>query len=119
MTTANPRMPMPIAGTPGDIPEIDALAINTIRTLSMDAVQAANSGHPGTPMALAPVAYALWQHVLNFDPADPHAFLGEDRRGIRNPPGAVVDVDDEIDLLVAEAILARDQPAIPGGAHGS
>ena len=64
-------MPMPIAGTPGDIPEIDALAINTIRTLSMDAVQAANSGHPGTPMALAPVAYALWQHVLNFDPADP------------------------------------------------
>ena len=71
MTTANPRMPMPIAGTPGDIPEIDALAINTIRTLSMDAVQAANSGHPGTPMALAPVAYALWQHVLNFDPADP------------------------------------------------
>ncbi|MEE2681023.1 MAG: transketolase [Planctomycetota bacterium] len=71
MTTANPRMPMPIAGTPGDIPEIDSLAINTIRTLSMDAVQAANSGHPGTPMALAPVAYALWQNVLNFDPADP------------------------------------------------
>ena len=61
----------PDAGTPGDIPEIDALAINTIRTLSMDAVQAANSGHPGTPMALAPVAYALWQHRLRFDPIDP------------------------------------------------
>ena len=61
----------PIAGTPGDVPAIDALAINTIRTLSMDAVQAANSGHPGTPMALAPVAYALWQHRLNYDPADP------------------------------------------------
>ena len=60
-----------MAGTPGDVPEIDALAINTIRTLSMDAVQAAKSGHPGTPMALAPVAYALWQHRLNFDPADP------------------------------------------------
>lgn len=50
---------------------IDQLAIDTIRTLSMDAVQKANSGHPGTPMALAPVAYQLWQHVLRFDPADP------------------------------------------------
>lgn len=49
----------------------DELAINTIRTLSMDAVQAANSGHPGTPMALAPVAYCLWQRFLNFDPQDP------------------------------------------------
>jgi len=50
--------------------DIDLLCINTIRTLSMDAVQKANSGHPGTPMALAPVAYTLWQHVLNYDPAD-------------------------------------------------
>lgn len=49
----------------------DELAINTIRTLSMDAVQAANSGHPGTPMALAPVAYCLWQRFLRFDPQDP------------------------------------------------
>jgi transketolase len=47
------------------------LAINTIRTLAMDAVQQANSGHPGTPMALAPVAYSLWQHVLRFDPDHP------------------------------------------------
>ena len=47
---------------------IDQLGINTLRTLSMDAVQAANSGHPGTPMALAPVAYRLWQHHLRFDP---------------------------------------------------
>jgi len=47
---------------------IDELTINTIRTLSMDAVQAANSGHPGTPMALAPVAYTLWQYNLRFDP---------------------------------------------------
>jgi len=46
-------------------------AINTIRTLSMDAVQAANSGHPGTPMALAPVAYCLWQRFLRYDPEDP------------------------------------------------
>ena len=69
MTTAITTRP--VAGTPGDVPAIDALAINTIRTLSMDAVQAANSGHPGTPMALAPVAYALWQHRLCYDPADP------------------------------------------------
>jgi transketolase len=49
----------------------DMLAINTIRTLSMDAVQKANSGHPGTPVALAPVAYCLWQRILRFDPAQP------------------------------------------------
>lgn len=63
--------PLPVSGVPGDISVIDALCINTIRTLSMDAVQAAKSGHPGTPMALAPVAYSLWQDVLNFDPANP------------------------------------------------
>jgi transketolase len=51
--------------------EIDQLSINCIRTLSMDAVQEANSGHPGTPMALAPVAYELWQNHLKFDPSDP------------------------------------------------
>ncbi|QDU92765.1 Transketolase [Lignipirellula cremea] len=50
---------------------IEQLAINTIRTLSMDAVQKAKSGHPGTPMALAPVAYALWNKVLSYDPAAP------------------------------------------------
>ena len=47
---------------------MDDLCVNTIRTLSMDAVQQANSGHPGTPMALAPVAYCLWQRFLRFDP---------------------------------------------------
>jgi transketolase len=51
--------------------EIDQLCVNTIRTLSMDAVQQANSGHPGTPMALAPVAYCLWQRFLRFDPEHP------------------------------------------------
>ena len=49
----------------------DYQAITAIRTLSMDAVQQANSGHPGTPIALAPVAYCLWQRFLRFDPADP------------------------------------------------
>ncbi len=51
---------------------IDQLSINTIRTLSMDAVQRAASGHPGTPMALAPVAYCLWSQSLSYDPAHPH-----------------------------------------------
>ncbi|HZP76424.1 MAG TPA: transketolase [Pseudolabrys sp.] len=50
---------------------LDELTINTIRTLAMDAVQQANSGHPGTPMALAPLVYTLWQRTLRFDPDDP------------------------------------------------
>src|SRR5215469_5288969 len=56
---------------PVTAPSIEQISINTIRTLSMDGVQAANSGHPGTPMALAPVAYSLWQQFLRFDPQDP------------------------------------------------
>jgi transketolase len=52
--------------------DIEQLCIDTIRTLSMDAVQKANSGHPGTPMALAPVAYTLWQEVLRYAPAEPN-----------------------------------------------
>lgn len=71
MSNAMTAFPLQHAGTPAGTPDIDNLAINTIRTLSMDAVQAADSGHPGTPMALAPVAYALWQDVLRFDPAHP------------------------------------------------
>ncbi|MCU1272230.1 MAG: tkt [Acidobacteriaceae bacterium] len=51
--------------------QLDTLSINTIRTLSIDAVQKANSGHPGAPMALAPVAYVLWQQFLRYDPANP------------------------------------------------
>jgi transketolase len=51
--------------------DIDQLAINTIRTLSIDAVEKAQSGHPGTPMSMAPVAYELWQNHLRYDPADP------------------------------------------------
>jgi transketolase len=50
---------------------IDEICVNTIRTLCIDAVQQANSGHPGTPMAMAPVVYTLWQQFLRFDPADP------------------------------------------------
>jgi transketolase len=51
--------------------QLDQLAIDTIRTLSIDAVQAAKSGHPGTPMALAPFVYTLWNRVIRFDPQDP------------------------------------------------
>jgi transketolase len=51
--------------------ELDQLAINTIRTLSIDAVQQAKSGHPGTPMALAPLVYTIWNRVMRFDPKDP------------------------------------------------
>jgi transketolase len=58
--------------------DIDQLCINTIRTLSIDAIQKADSGHPGTPMALAPVAYTLWQRFLRFDPEDP-IWPGRDR----------------------------------------
>jgi transketolase len=58
--------------------DLDQLCINTIRTLSIDAIQKANSGHPGTPMALAPAAYTLWQRFLRFDPADP-IWPGRDR----------------------------------------
>jgi len=53
------------------MPDINSISINAIRTLCMDAVQQANSGHPGTPMAMAPVVYALWQDYLRFDPEDP------------------------------------------------
>ncbi|HUD49390.1 MAG TPA: transketolase [Candidatus Baltobacteraceae bacterium] len=59
------------------------LAINTIRTLSIDAVQAAKSGHPGTPMALAPLVYTLWNRVMRFDPQDP-IWPGRDRFVLSN-----------------------------------
>jgi transketolase len=74
---ARAALPAPDGGgSPGS--DIDQLCINTIRTLAMDAVQKAKSGHPGTPMGLAPVAYTLWQNVLRFDPAEPR-WPGRDR----------------------------------------
>jgi transketolase len=59
-------------------PDMDQLAINTIRMLVVDAVQKAKSGHPGTPMDAAPAAYTLWQRVLRYDPADP-GWINRDR----------------------------------------
>jgi transketolase len=63
--------------------QLDTLCVNTIRTLAIDAVQQANSGHPGAPMGLAPVTYALWQEFLRFDPADP-TWLNRDRFVLSN-----------------------------------
>src|ERR1700749_260938 len=54
-----------------DNKQLVQLAINTIRTLSIDAVQQAKSGHPGTPMALAPLVYTIWNRVMRFDPQNP------------------------------------------------
>jgi transketolase len=62
---------------------LDQLCINTIRTLSIDAVQKANSGHPGTPMDAAPTAYCLWQRFLRYDPEDPR-WLNRDRFVLSN-----------------------------------
>src|SRR4051812_25584401 len=63
---------------PSSPPALESLCINAIRVLSMDAVQKADSGHPGTPMALAPLAYVLWTQHLRYDPADP-GWLNRDR----------------------------------------
>jgi transketolase len=63
--------PNPVLSDPSRVAVSDQVCINTIRTLAIDAVQQANSGHPGAPMGLAPVVYSLWQRFLRYDPADP------------------------------------------------
>jgi len=70
--------PNVVLSDPGRVAAIDQLSINTIRTLAIDAVQQANSGHPGAPMGLAPVVYQLWQKFLRYDPADP-TWMNRDR----------------------------------------
>ena len=70
MSTVSDLISAPLLKSPAP-PSIEAISINTIRTLCIDAIQAANSGHPGTPMGMAPVAYTLWQQFLRFDPQDP------------------------------------------------
>jgi transketolase len=64
-------MDIEVLKSAGSVAELDQLCINTIRTLSIDAVQQAKSGHPGTPMALAPLVYTIWNRVMQFDPQDP------------------------------------------------
>ena len=68
---------------------IDVTAVNTIRTLAMDAVQKANSGHPGAPMGLAPVAYTIWNRFMNYDPADP-MWPNRDRFVLSNGHGSML-----------------------------
>ena len=103
------------AGTPMGTPAIDNLAINTIRTLSMDAVQTANSGHPGTPMALAPVAYTLWQDFLRYDPADPN-WPNRDRFVLSNGHASML-LYSLLHLAGVERLDARraptGEPAVP------
>ncbi len=72
MAGATPSTSSSGADVTTDPTQLATKTINTIKTLSMDAVQQANSGHPGTPMGLAPLAYALWSRVMKYDAADPH-----------------------------------------------
>src|SRR2546427_9945720 len=69
--------------------ELDRLSVNTIRTLSIDAVERAKSGHPGTPMALAPLVYTLWNRVMHFDPLDPN-WPNRDRFVLSNPHASLL-----------------------------
>jgi transketolase len=86
--------------------QLDTLCINTIRTLAMDGVQQANSGHPGAPMALAPVIYGLWQQVLGYDPADP-VWPNRDRFVLSNGHASM--------LLYAMLYLAQVRGVNPEG----
>jgi transketolase len=86
--------------------QLDTLCINTIRTLAIDAVQQANSGHPGAPMGLAPVTYCLWQEFLRYDPADP-TWLNRDRFVLSNGHASM--------LLYAMLHLAEVRQVSPDG----
>src|SRR2546423_12490307 len=76
--TATAPRPATSSGSPGSGQSLEDLCINAIRVLSMDAVQKADSGHRGTPMALAPLAYVLWTQHLRYNPTDP-SWLNRDR----------------------------------------
>ena len=91
-------------GSPDRVGVMDQLSINTIRTLAIDAVQQANSGHPGAPMGLAPVVYSLWQKFLRYDPADP-TWLNRDR--------FVLSAGHASMLLYATLHLAECGPSAP------
>ncbi|MGO9006648.1 MAG: transketolase [Beijerinckiaceae bacterium] len=89
---------------------IDQLCIDTIRTLSMDAVQQADSGHPGTPMGLAPVAYTLWQRFLRFDPEDP-AWPNRDRFVLSNGHASML-LYALLHLSCVKSVTAADELAV-------
>src|SRR5271163_4365371 len=88
MSSVNERVSSNPTAVPYNVKHIEAnkldlLCINTIRTLTIDAVQKANSGHPGAPMGLAAVAYCLWQEFLRYDPEDPK-WMNRDRFVLSN-----------------------------------
>src|SRR5258707_15043620 len=91
------------------------IAINTIRTLSIDAVQAAKSGHPGTPMALAPLVYTIWNRVLRFDPLDP-IWPNRDRFVLSNGHASML-LWSILHLIKVQAVNADyeklGQPSVP------
>ena len=72
-----------------DKENLELLSINTIRTLAMDAVEKAGSGHPGTAMALAPAAYVLWTKIMKYNPKDP-AWLNRDRFVLSNGHASIL-----------------------------
>jgi transketolase N-terminal domain/subunit len=74
-----------MSGHPNQQPTTDELCINTIRTLSMDAVQKANSGHPGAPMGLAPAGYVLWTRVMKHNPEKSGLARPRPLRALRRP----------------------------------
>src|SRR5512143_4145957 len=98
---------MPAAPSGAATAALDKLCIDTIRTLAMDAVQKANSGHPGTPMALAPVAYTLWQQFLRYDPKEP-AWPNRDRFVLSNGHASML----LYALLHLAGVKAKDGPAV-------
>ena len=87
---------------------MDDLCVNTIRTLAMDAVQRANSGHPGTPMALAPVVYCLWQRVLRSDPS--HSIWPNRDRFVLSAGHASMRVYDMLHLTGVRAVNPKYAP---------
>ncbi len=91
--------------------DMDTLAINTIRTLSMDAVQQANSGHPGAPMGLAPVAFTLFQKVMRYDPADP-AWDNRDRFVLSNGHASML-LYSVLHLAQVKVAAGKSELAVP------
>ena len=94
--------------------QLDELCINTIRTLSMDAVQKANSGHPGAPMALAPLAYVLYTRVMRHNPANPDCWVAE---GTLHLKGVVLRAKDASPDLARSVSLCADELAVQVKRH--
>jgi transketolase len=106
VVTAARRVNLLIEGHKDRMTDIDQLSIDTIRTLAIDTVQKASSGHPGTPMGLAPVAYTIWQYYLRYDPAEP---LWPNRdRFILSPGHASVLLYALLHLTKVRAVSAND-----------